>query len=238
MSAQGAEFVRSGGKKGYLSGKRPQKMEPSDRPNLCHHLLGVGGGLEAEHTRFLASARRKCHSGLRFVQQGADHRQFLQGYGNANMEKSGWAFAHFGHGERYPHRLCQEGQSQLKFHKLHVRWTFLFVEPSTDPPCPRMDRFPTKFSVFVADQRTLATRKHELWECPWAQTDQSHTHMKESDHFVTLAQEFWDTDQVLFARGLLPRDWLPASELAECSKVRMWESSGFKECRWQCLGRL
>ena len=32
--------------------------------------------------------------------------------------------------------------------------------------------------------------------------------MRESDHFVTLAQEFWDTDQVLFARGLLPRDWL------------------------------
>ena len=52
--------------------------------------------------------------------------------------------------------------------------------------------------------------------------------MKESDHLVTLAQEFWDTDQVLFARGLLPRDWLLASELAECSEVRMWESSCFK----------
>ena len=56
-----------------------------------------------------------------------------------------------------------------------------------------------------------------------------HTHM-ESDHLVTLAQEFWDTDQVLFAHGLLPRDWQPASELAECSEVRMWERSGFKEC--------
>ena len=53
--------------------------------------------------------------------------------------------------------------------------------------------------------------------------------MKESDHLVTLAQEFWDADQVLFARGLLPCDWLLASELAECSEVRMWESSGFKE---------
>ena len=53
--------------------------------------------------------------------------------------------------------------------------------------------------------------------------------MKESDHLVTLAQKFWDTDQVLFARGLLPRDWLLSSELAECSEVRMWESSGSKE---------
>ena len=51
--------------------------------------------------------------------------------------------------------------------------------------------------------------------------------MKESDHLVTLAQEFWDTDQVVFARGLLPRDWSPANELAECTKVRMRESSGF-----------
>ena len=53
--------------------------------------------------------------------------------------------------------------------------------------------------------------------------------MKESDHFVTVAKEFLDTDQVLFARGLLPRDWLLARELAECSEVRMWEISGFKE---------
>ena len=56
----------------------------------------------------------------------------------------------------------------------------------------------------------------------------NHTHMKDSDHLVTLA-EFWDTDQVLFARGLLLRDGLPARELAERSEVRMWGSSGFKE---------
>ena len=237
MSAQGAEFVRSGGKKGYLSGKRPQKMEPSDRPNLCHHLLGVGGGLEAEHTRFLASARRKCHSGLRFVQQGADHRQFLQGYGNANMEKSGWAFAHFGHGERYPHRLCQEGHSQLKFHKLHVRWTFLFVEPSTTPLARGWIDSQPSFLCSLPTREPWPPGSMNCGNVPGHRLI-NHTHMKESDHFVTLAQEFWDTDQVLFARGLLPRDWLPASELAECSEVRMWESCGFKECRWQCLGRL
>ena len=54
--------------------------------------------------------------------------------------------------------------------------------------------------------------------------------MMESDHLVTLAQEFWDTDQVLFARGLLPRDWLLVNELTECTEARMWESSGFNEC--------
>ena len=54
--------------------------------------------------------------------------------------------------------------------------------------------------------------------------------MKESDHLVTLAQEFWDTDQVLFARGFLPRDRLPANELAERTEARTWESSGFNEC--------
>ena len=54
--------------------------------------------------------------------------------------------------------------------------------------------------------------------------------MTTSDHLVALAQEFWDTEQVLFARGLSPCDWLPASELAECSEVRMWESSCFQEC--------
>ena len=59
----------------------------------------------------------------------------------------------------------------------------------------------------------------------WKQPDQSHTH-----DYIRPAQEFWDTDQVLFARSLLPRDWLPACELAECSEVRTWQSSGFQEC--------
>ena len=54
--------------------------------------------------------------------------------------------------------------------------------------------------------------------------------MKESEHLTSLAQEFWDTDHVLFARGLLPRDWLPASELAACNVVKMWESVDFSAC--------
>ena len=53
--------------------------------------------------------------------------------------------------------------------------------------------------------------------------------MKESEYLTSLAQECWDTDQVLFARGL-PRNWLPVSELAECSEVKMWESVDFSIC--------
>ena len=34
----------------------------------------------------------------------------------------------------------------------------------------------------------------------------------------------------MFARGLLPRDWLPVSERAECNEVKIWESVDFSEC--------
>ena len=53
--------------------------------------------------------------------------------------------------------------------------------------------------------------------------------MSESVQLVTLAQEFWDADQAVFARGSLPRDWLLANEFVECTEARMWESSGFNE---------
>ena len=93
---------------------------------------------------------------------------------------------------------------------------------------PADGSIPNQFFCVRCDQRTVATRKHELWECPGNRLI-NHTRMKDSDHLVTQAQEFWDTDQVLSARGLLPRGWLHASDLAECSEVNMWESSGFKE---------
>ena len=54
--------------------------------------------------------------------------------------------------------------------------------------------------------------------------------MKEFEHLTSLAQEFEDTDQVLFVGGLLPRDWLLVIELAECNEVKMWESVDFNAC--------
>ena len=69
---------------------------------------------------------------------------------------------------------------------------------------------PNQFFCVRCDQRALATRKHEVWECPG---NSLITHLKESDHLVTLAQEFGDTDQVLFARGLPAR-------LVTCERTR------------------
>ena len=106
---------------------------------------------------------------------------------------------------------------------------FLVCGAINEPHLPADGSIPNQFLCVRCDQKVLATRKHELWECP-GNTLINHTHMKESEHLTSLAQEFWDTDQVLFARGLLPRDWLPASEPSECNEVKMWESVDFSAC--------
>ena len=106
---------------------------------------------------------------------------------------------------------------------------FLVCGATNEPHLPADGSIPSQFFCVRCDQKALATRKHELWECT-GNTLINHTHMKESEYFTSLAQEFWDTDQVLFARGLLPRDWLPASELAEFNKVKMWDSVDFNAC--------
>ena len=106
---------------------------------------------------------------------------------------------------------------------------FLVCGAINEPHLPADGSIPNQFFCVRCDQKVLATRKHELWECP-GNTLINHTHMKESEYLTSLAQEFWDTDQVLFARGLLPRDWSPASELAECNEVKMWESVDFNAC--------
>ena len=100
---------------------------------------------------------------------------------------------------------------------------FLVCGAINEPHLPADGSIPNQFFCVRCDQRVLATRKHELWEC-LGNTLINHTHMKDSEYLTSLAQEFWDADQVLFARGLLPRDWLPASELAE------WESVDFNAC--------
>ena len=60
------------------------------------------------------------------------------------------------------------------------------------------------------------------------QTDQSHAHERIRPPCDT-GEGILGHRSSFVCPGLLPRDWLPASELAECSEVRMWESSGFKE---------
>ena len=153
MSAQGAEFVRSGGERLPLWQKTTEDGTKRQAQSLP---LSVESWKRAG-IRALASARSQCYSGWRSVQQGADHRKFLQGYGNANVGKSGGASAEHGHGERYHYRLCKRARSQLikEGNFMAARaLDFLFVEPSMNLTCLRMDLFPANFSVFVA------TREH------------------------------------------------------------------------------
>ena len=101
---------------------------------------------------------------------------------------------------------------------------FLVFGAINGPHLPADGSLPNQFLCVRCDQKVLATRKHELWECP-GNTLINHTHMKESEYLTSLAKEFWDTDQVLFARGLLPRDWLLVSD-----EVKMWKSVDFSTC--------
>ena len=104
---------------------------------------------------------------------------------------------------------------------------FLVCGAINEPRLPAGGSIPNQFFCIRCDQRTLATRKHELWECPGNRLI-NHAHMKEADHFVTLAQEFWDTDQVLFARGLCRASgYLGANSR---NVRRSMCGSGFKEC--------
>ena len=80
---------------------------------------------------------------------------------------------------------------------------FLVCGATNEPHLPADGSIPNQFLCVRCDQKVLATRKYELWECLGNAVI---THMKESEYLTSLAQEFWDTDQVLFARGLMPRD--------------------------------
>ena len=75
--------------------------------------------------------------------------------------RAAWALAQFRHGERHHHRFGQEAQVSTdqrgKTSLLHVRWAFLFVEPSTNLTLPADGSIPNQLFVFVAGQRTLAT---------------------------------------------------------------------------------
>ena len=81
---------------------------------------------------------------------------------------------------------------------LAVHWIFGSVELSTSLTCLRMARFPNPLFCVRCDQKTLATREHELWECS-CNNLVNHAHMKKSDHLMRLAQECQDTDQVFLA---------------------------------------
>ena len=135
------------------------------------------------------------------------------------------------HGERNHHRFCQEGRSSSSprnvIYWLYVRWIFWSVERSQSLLFLQKRLYPHSLCV-RCDQRVLPTRKHELWECP-GNNLVAHEHMETSVHLVQLAHDFGESDQVLFRRGLMPRDWLPANEHTGCMEAWMWERKVFGE---------
>ena len=66
---------------------------------------------------------------------------------------------------------------------------FLVCGAINEPHLPADGSIPIQFFCVRCDQRVLATRKHELWEC-LGNTLINHTHMKDSEHLTSLAQEF------------------------------------------------
>ena len=95
---------------------------------------------------------------------------------------------------------------------------FLACGAMNEPHLPSDGSIPNQFFCVRCDQMALATRQHELLESP-GNSLINHTHMKASDHLVTLAQEFCNSHQILCARGLCPRDWLLANEFAELTEA-------------------
>ena len=117
------------------------------------------------------------------------------------MESCSQELFQFPFGKRHHRRLCLEGQVSLdqgiKISWLSGRLDFLVCGAIDEPHLPADGSIPNQFLCVRCDQKVLATRKQELWECP-GNTLINHTHMKESEYLTSLAQEFWDTDQVLF----------------------------------------
>ena len=70
---------------------------------------------------------------------------------------------------------------------------FLVCGAMNEPHLLADGSIPNQCLCVRCDQKVLATRKHELWECP-GNTLINHTHMKESGYLMSMAQEFWDTD--------------------------------------------
>ena len=60
---------------------------------------------------------------------------------------------------------------------------FLVCGAINEPHLHADGSIPNQFFCFRCDQRTLATRKHEVWECPGNSLIKN-THMKDSDHFM------------------------------------------------------
>ena len=178
MSTQGAEFVKVWKKKAPIWASDPDattKLQVQSLPTfaLCWRL--------ARSEAHQVSGKRQTPMPLLTAPCSTKRR-------SSTVSPVIWKCKH---GKaRLGTRLVKYGERyHCRFSWLRMHWTFLFLEPSTNLTYLRMALFPINFSVCVATGRLWPTRKHELWESPGNRLI-NHTHMKESEHLVTLAQEF------------------------------------------------
>ena len=213
--------------KGPRVGRKSPSLESSYRTYLCHHLLGVGS-----RPGFWQSP-----DGSATLDGASFHKAQINDSFSSDMEMQTWKAAarhssSSGLEKGIITDFAKKARSQLikdgNFMAARAL-DFLVCGAVNEPHLPADGPSPNQFFCVRCDLNVLATRKRESWEC-LGNTLINHTHMKESEYLTSLAQEFWDTDQVLFARGLLPRDWLPVFEPAECNELKMWESVDFNAC--------
>ena len=141
------------GKKAPTLAKDHRKWNQATGPISATICSVFGSGLEVEHTRFFGKRQKPV-----LLLDGAllNKAQIMECL-SKDMEMQMWekAAGHplsTGMEKGMNTDLAKKARSQLikegNF-MVHVRWTFLFAEPSTNLTCLRMDKVPTNFSVFV-----------------------------------------------------------------------------------------
>ena len=78
------------------------------------------------------------------------------------------------------------------------------------------------------DQQVPATRRHDLWQCK-ANRDIDNEFIKKSHWTVKNSERGWDDHQCLYARGIVPLDWIEQPDGIDFLDAKTWESKGFKD---------
>ena len=103
------------------------------------------------------------------------------------MGKSSWYSLSAGMEKGIITDFSKKARSQLirEQHFMAARaLDFLVCGAINEPRLLADGSIPNQFFFVRCDQRALATRRHELWECP-GNSLINHTQMKDSEHCVT-----------------------------------------------------
>ena len=146
---QGAEFVKVWRKKAPILAKDPRRWNKAT--GLRHFLFSLGSGLEAHQV----SGKRQTPVPLLTVLCSTRRRSSTASPENGSaMERAAGHSLDAGVEIGIMTDFAKKARSQLirerQISWLHVGWTFLLVEPSTNSTCLWMDLFPISFSVRVA----------------------------------------------------------------------------------------